>query len=66
MILNIKKINNIGYYKYESKNETINQFLDYYPINKTILEYLKKEKFIKYEFENNKPKTINGKLIVLI
>jgi hypothetical protein len=40
--------------------------LNYYPINDFITEYLLKQKFVEFEYENNIPKTINGKIIVLI
>jgi hypothetical protein len=37
-----------------------------YPITEEIISYLKKLDNIKYEFEGNKPKLINGKLVVFV
>jgi len=53
----------IGYFKYENKLNEITTEIPYYPINSFLLNNLK---HVKYEFENNQPKKINGKLVVLI
>lgn len=56
------KKNNIGFFKYENNLANITE-IPYYPITDSIL---KKISHLKYEFENGKLKTINGKLVVLI
>ena len=56
----------VGYYRYTSKEKPIVDCLNSYPINDFITEYLLKQKFVEFEYENNSPKTINGKIIVLI
>ena len=56
------KKNNIGFFKYENNLTNITE-IPYYPITDSIL---KKISHLKYEFENGKLKTINGKLVVLI
>jgi hypothetical protein len=53
---------NIGFYRYENKNIT-NYEMPYYPINLNVLRNIK---HLKYEFENNTPKKIDGKFVVLI
>ncbi len=58
----MKKIE-IGYFKYENKLNEITTEIPYYPINNFLLNNLT---HVKYEFENNQPKKINGKLVVLI
>lgn len=56
----------IGFYKYETSVEKNLSFIDYYPINDDVKKHLDEVGKIKYEFENNLPKKINGKLVVLI
>jgi hypothetical protein len=56
----------IGYYKYESKQKPIVDCLNYYPINESITEYLLRQEFIELEYYDGIPKTIDGKIIVLI
>ena len=56
----------VGYYKYTSKETPIVDCLNYYPINDFITEYLLQQEFIEFEYNNNLPKTINGKIIALI
>ena len=56
----------IGFYKYETINGKNFEFIDYYPINDFIKKHLNTVGKIKYEFEKNEPKKINGKLVVLI
>lgn len=58
--------NEIGFYKYGATNGVNYEFIHPYPIDKKTLENLKKNGNIKYEFENNKLKKINGKLVVII
>ena len=61
---NIKKI---GYYKYAASNCMFNDIcIREYPITEEIISYVKKMNNIKYEFEGNKPKLINGKLVVFV
>jgi len=57
------KKTDIGYFKYESSIPKKLTEIPYYPINDIILNSLE---HIKYEFENNVQKKINGKLVVLI
>jgi len=52
----------IGFYRYENKNNTDYE-MPYYPINVSVLNNIK---HLKYEFENNTPKKIDGKFVVLI
>lgn len=62
-----ENIEKIGYYKYGAINCSFSDFcVREYPITEDILCYLKKLKNIKYEFEGDKPKLINGKLIVFV
>jgi hypothetical protein len=56
----------VGYYKYTSKETPIVDCLNYYPINEFITEYLLKQEFVEFEYDNDTPKTIDGKIIVLI
>jgi hypothetical protein len=56
----------VGYYKYNSKEKPIVDCLSYYPINDYITEHILNQEFIEFEYDNNNPKTINGKIIVLI
>ena len=56
----------IGHYKYESKQKPIVDCLNYYPINESITEYLLRQEFIELEYYDVIPKTIDGKIIVLI
>jgi hypothetical protein len=56
----------VGYYKYEPSNPLLVECVREYPITQEILEYLKKTNSIKFELENNKPKLIDGKMVVLI
>jgi hypothetical protein len=56
----------VGYYKYTSKEIPIVDCLNYYPINEFITEYLLKQNFVEFEYDNDTPKTIDGKIIVLI
>ena len=57
---------NIGFYKYETSKDKNFNFIDYYPINEEVKNYLSSSGNIKYEFENNSPKIIDGKLVILI
>jgi len=54
--------NNIGFFKYENNLTNMTE-IPYYPITDSILQ---KSSHLKYEFENGKPKIIDGKLVVLI
>ena len=54
--------NNIGFFKYENNLTNMTE-IPYYPITDLILQ---KSSHLKYEFENGKPKIIDGKLVVLI
>jgi hypothetical protein len=59
-------IEKIGYYKYETSNKTFYNLCDEYPITEHIINYLKKSNHVKIEFEQNQPKLINGKFVVLV
>lgn len=61
-----ENIDRIGYYKYESPNNDFGDIISAYPINDFILEYIRKTNNIKFEFDGDKPKLIDDKLIVLI
>ena len=61
-----KNINKIGYYKYETLNDKFSDLVSEYPINEVILNHIKKSNQIKFEFDGDKPKLINDKLIVLV
>ena len=56
----------VGYYKYKSKEKPIVDCLNYYPINDSITEHILNQEFVEFEYDNNTPKTIDGKIIVLI
>ena len=56
----------IGYYRYSPKGKPIIDCISYYLINDFINEYLLKQEFVEFEYENETPKTIEGKIIVLI
>ena len=56
----------VGYYKYVSKQNSIVDCLNYYPINEFIIEYLLIQEFVEFEYDNDISKTIDGKIIVLI
>lgn len=56
----------IGYYKYETVNKKFGYLASEYPITEDMLNYILKLNQIKFEFEGDKPKLINNKLIVLI
>jgi hypothetical protein len=56
----------VGYYKYVSNQKPIVDCLNYYPINDFITEYLLRQEFVEFEYDNDTPKTIDGKIIVLI
>jgi hypothetical protein len=57
---------NIGYYKYYPTNPNIADCIREYPITDEILKYIKKTGLYVLEYENTKPKLINGKFVVLI
>jgi hypothetical protein len=59
-------IKNIGYYKYYPTNPNIADCIREYPITDEILKYIKKTGLYVLEYENTKPKLINGKFVVLI
>jgi len=61
-----KNIDKIGYYKYETLNDKFSDLVSEYPINEVILKHIKKSNQIKFEFDGDKPKLINNKLIVLV
>ena len=62
-----ENIEKIGYYKYAASYLMFNDIcIREYPITEEIISYLKKLGNIKYEFEGNKPKLINGKLVVFV
>ena len=62
-----ENIEKIGYYKYAASNRMFNDIcIREYPITEEIISYLKKLDNIKYEFEGNKPKLINRKLVVFV
>ena len=56
----------IGYYRYTAKGNPIIDCINYYPINDFITEHILNQEFIEFEYDNDIPKTINGKIIVLI
>lgn len=56
----------IGFFKYLNKNEIIINCINTYPITPYIQEYITNQEFINIEFNNNKPKLIDGKVVVLI
>lgn len=49
-----------------NKNESIINCINLYPITPSIQEYITKQEFINIEFDNNKPKLEQGKIVVLI
>ena len=59
-------IKNIGYYKYYPTNPNIADCIREYPITEEVIKYIKKTGQYKLEYQNSKPKTINGKFVVLI
>ena len=59
-------LKNIGYYKYSPTNPNIADCVREYPITEEILKYIEKTGLFKIEYQNSKPKKIDGKLIVLI
>jgi hypothetical protein len=59
-------IKNIGYYKYYPTNPNIADCIREYPITEEVLKYIKSTGLFKLEYQNSKPKTINGKFVVLI
>ena len=59
-------IKNIGYYKYKSINPNIADCVREYPITEDILRYIEKTKLFKIEYQDSRPKLINGKFVVLI
>lgn len=59
-------IKNIGYYKYEPSTLNIADCIREYPITEDILRYIKKTGLYKIEYQNSKPKLIDGKFVVLI
>jgi hypothetical protein len=67
MLLGLEKtIKNIGYYKYYPTNPNIADCIREYPITEDILRYIKKTGLYKIEYQNSKPKLIDGKFVVLI
>jgi hypothetical protein len=56
-------VSKIGFFKYENLMSKNSFDLPYYPIDESIL---KSVKHFKYEMENELPKKINGKYVVLI
>jgi len=59
-------LKNIGYYKYYPTNPNIANCIREYPITEEILEYIKKTGLFRIEYQDSKPKKINGKLVALI
>lgn len=60
-------LNQIGYYKYITKNNPSTEFIGEYPIHDSVLEYIKNNiDKVEIEYQNLEPKKINNKLIVLI
>jgi hypothetical protein len=59
-------IKNIGYYKYYPTNPNIADCIREYPITEDILRYIKKTGLYNIEYQNSKPKLIDGKFVVLI
>jgi hypothetical protein len=67
MLLGLENtIKNIGYYKYEPSAPNIADCIREYPITEEILEYIKKTGLFRIEYQDSKPKKINGKLVALI
>lgn len=56
----------IGFYRYLNRNQTNLDCINSYPITSFIQEYISNQEFINIEFENNKPKLTEGKIVVLI
>lgn len=56
----------IGFYRYLNRNQTNLDCINFYPINSFIQEYIFNQEFINIEFENDKPKLTEGKIVVLI
>lgn len=56
----------IGFYKYINRTESIINCINIYPITPFIQKYISEQSFINIEFENDKPKLIEGKIVVLI
>ena len=61
-----EKIEKIGYYKYETSNNKFSHLAREYPITEEMVNYIKILNNIKFEFEGNSPKLINGKLVTLV
>ena len=59
-------LKNIGYYKYYPTNPNIADCIREYPITEEILVYIKKTGLFRIEYQDSKPKKINGKLVALI
>lgn len=60
-------LNQIGYYKYTTKNNFSDEFISEYPIHEGMMEYIKNNiDSVEIEYQNLKPKKINNKYIVLI
>lgn len=60
-------VNQIGYYKYKSKNNPKIDYINEYPIHSDIINYvLKNPELIEIEYQNSEPKKINNKFVVLI
>lgn len=56
----------IGFYKYSNKNQSIIDCISHYPINQSIEDYISNQEYVIIETENEKPKLLDGKVIVLI
>ena len=56
----------IGYYKYETHNNSFCHLADEYPITEEMVNYIKKLTNIKIEYIGSSPKLINGKLVTLV
>jgi len=56
----------IGYYKYETHNNSFCHFATEYPITEEMVNYIKKLTNIKIEYIGSSPKLINGKLVTLV
>jgi hypothetical protein len=59
-------LENIGYYKYYPTNPNIADCIREYPITEEILDYIKKTGLFRIEYQDTKPKKINGKFVALI
>jgi len=59
-------IKNIGYYRYYPTNPNISDCIREYPITEEVLKYIKKTGLFKLEYQDSKPRLINGKFVVLI